>query len=188
MLCTSLFLSDQSSIGASEVAWLAAGNFSKEVEEFIRKREIEMRTSVPRISQEYIQHIQKKEEELGISMRKWDFEKFRDALKPRFPHFVSQVLKGSTSSFESKEISYRLPSFPVIRSTIRANLYLDFTIAYHKDSPNLGRIADYRHIIDASYCKFFLSDDSQQLNALSNINENLVGVPWRNFRKKFGEN
>ena len=44
----------------SEVAWLAAGNFSKEAEEFIRKREIEMRTSVPRISQEYIQHIQKK--------------------------------------------------------------------------------------------------------------------------------
>jgi hypothetical protein len=151
-----------------EVARLARGLFNEKARNFIAEREAEIRQNHPKFALDYIKGIKGNQ-----SDRLPTFEKVYLGLKDQIPNLIYQLVKRRVSLAEAHEIYHRIDSFTAIRSTVRANVYLSAICIIHQDVPGKDKIDDYRHIIEASYCDMFVTDDEQLSRTVPRINPDL---------------
>ena len=63
-----------------------------------------------------------------------------------------------------------------------ANMYLFFVQMTRKVVPATDKVDDHRHVIEASYCDAFITNDNQLLSNLGKINSHLEAISWRALR------
>lgn len=163
----------------TEIARLAAGTLDDRARRFITGREENIKANLPRLSENYLDHVKRTKYEghhPGLEIRTYDdvLTYFSDEL----PAMIHEILKGGINAIEAKELALRLDSFPALRSTVRANLYLCFIHIVHSTSPAKDKIDDYRHLIDASYSSAVITDDTQLHKTSPRINPTLNVLSW----------
>lgn len=67
-----------------------------------------------------------------------------------------------------------------------ANYYTLFVAVVHKNTPATDKIDDHRHVIDASYCDVFVTEDKQWLSNIRKINPGLKPIKWSTLGKNVG--
>jgi hypothetical protein len=167
-----------------EVLKLARGIFDEKAKAFIIERESKIRRENPIIAKSYIDKtINIREQKKQSKEHPQTFEQAFAELKSDFPNLIYRLLKGKVSQIEARELNMRLVSFPAIRTAAMANAYLTSILIIHGVAPGKDKIDDYRHLIEASYCDVFISDDNQLIKNIPQINPNIEVVEWKNFIK-----
>ncbi len=151
-----------------EVARLARGLFNEQARNFIVKREAEIQENHPKFALAYIE-----ETKCNQSDRFTTFEKVYSKSEDQIPKLIHQSVKVKISLTEAHEIYHRINSFPAIRSTVRANIYFYAICVTHQNVPGKDKNDDYRHVIEASYCDIFVTDDGQLSRTVPRINPDL---------------
>ena len=159
---------------ALEVREMARGKFSAKAEKFVRDREDRVTTGSVAQSRMYLQHIQAVRLSTTDSTPNFrTVEQVWDHFQPDIPQLIRDVLHGRISDAEARELHARLNEFPALRSAVRANVYYSAIHIIHQTTPAKDKLDDPRHVIDASYCSVFVSEDSQLKKRVSFINPDL---------------
>lgn len=163
------FLDELNLAATKQHVWrLASGFIDEELRNFISKREAEIRENHPKFALDYI------EETKRTKLKRFPtFEKFYIEKEDQIPALIYQSVKRKVTLPEAHEIYHRINSFPAIRSTVRSNIYLCWICINHQLVPGKDKNDDYRHIIEASYCDIFVTDDEQLSNTAPRINPDL---------------
>lgn len=151
---------------------------------FIETRENERRANEPLEDEGYLHRVRQVNKYNPNEYR--NIKTFEDALgyfDSRIPGFIVPILKGGVSNSEAKELYQRLDSFPSLRSVVRANLYLCFIIIRNEQHPSYDRVDDFRHVIDASYCDAFFTNDRQLSRTANCINPDITVFTWKEIMK-----
>jgi hypothetical protein len=158
-----------------EVARLASGTFDNRAKEFISGREANIRANYPQFAQSYIERVVQAKATNPEIIRK--IKTFQDAYNNfefEFPSMILEILRGKISKAAAPRMYRGIDSFPALRSTIRANLYISFLCIVHKVRPGFDKLDDYRHAIEASYCGTLVTGDRQLIHAVQYINPDLT--------------
>jgi len=99
------------------------------------------------------------------------------------PQIVKQILFGNAYASRSQEISRNLDRLPALKSTVMSNLYTIFIAVVHGEIPNTDKIDDHRHLIEASYCDVFVTEEKQLVKNVRRINPLLVAKKWSDIGK-----
>ncbi len=162
-----------------EIEKLSRGIFDATAEQFVATREKERRTNEPIESNQYLEQI--------LEMNRTEPGRFRgikvfgdalDYFKDAVPSIIQAGVRRDVSSFEAKELSLRLTSFPCIHSLVRANIYLCFIVIRNLTNPAYDRVDDFRQVIDASYCNAFVTNDGQLARTGNQVNTGLCMMRW----------
>lgn len=94
------------------------------------------------------------------------------------PELIEQILKGIASPIQALDMADKLNNFPLLKSVVMANLYLIFIAIVHKNTPATDKVDDHRHIIEASYCDVFVTEEKQLLSNAGKINSSLRPMKW----------
>jgi len=160
----------------TEVARLAAGYFDERADRFITTREQSKRLEFPVLASNYISRMR-----TGDARRlPKTYEELLQVASDDYPDIVLEILRpiNRVSVGEARELSARLDSFPGIRTTVRANLYLSFICLAYGEKPGFDKLDDYRHVIEASYCDALVVEDTQLGKTAPRLNPELSIVPW----------
>lgn len=106
------------------------------------------------------------------------FEDVSKYYENRIPELIEQILKGIASPSQALDMAGKLNNFPLLKSTVMANLYLIFIAIVHKNTPATDKVDDHRHIIEASYCDVFVTEEKQLLSNARKINSSLRPMKW----------
>lgn len=158
-----------------ELNKLANGNFDQNAENFIRKREQEIRKGDSIFMGSYLQHVRNVKKNNPSLFKK--LKTYNDIIahfSDKFPVYIIGILRGSVTRHEAILLSRNLDSFPTLQSVMRANLYFQFIMITEKKLPSSDKIDDYRHIIDASYSELFITEDTQLGRTVKKINPDLI--------------
>lgn len=162
-----------------EIEKLSRGIFDATAERFVATRETARRINERIESNKYLNQIlEMNRTEPG---RFGGIHVFGDALdyfKDAVPSIIQAGVRRDVSSFEAKELSLRLASFPCIHSLVRANIYLCFIVIRNLTSPAYDRVDDFRQVIDASYCDAFVTNDGQLARTGNHVNIDLCMMRW----------
>lgn len=156
-----------------EVRKMARG-FSAEAEQFVRAREKRVAEGSAAQSRMYLQHVQAVKSGPAGSMPTFrTVEQIWNHFQSDVPQLIREVLRGQISDAEAHELHARLNEFPVLRSTVRANVYYSAIHIIYQTIPAKDKLDDPRHVIDASYCCVLVSEDSQLKKRVKFINPDL---------------
>lgn len=105
--------------------------------------------------------------------------------KPLVPTIIHQILNelAIVSHDEAQDIAQKIGRFPCLEATVMANLYMVFIAIVPKVVPSEDKVNDHRHIIEASYCDAFISEDRQLLANVPRINGHLEPIKWSKIGK-----
>lgn len=157
-----------------EVLRLSQGLVSDRALQFIQAREADIRHNHPLHARFHMDQ--------GALTRRLktpkvkSFEDLVAMMENALPELIFQVLKRRVSRSEAKELSQRLDSFPTLRTTVRANLYLSFIAFVHVTQPAFDKLDDYRHVIEASYCDALITCDGQLNNTAPKLHPGLLRI------------
>ena len=163
------------SITKQEVERLARGICDEKARNFIVNREAALRDKHPKFASDYINILAFNEEHVF----KNSFRTFEDIyleLEDQMPELIYNFLNEKMQKVtlpEAHELYIGKDFFPAIRSTLRSHVYLCYICIKHKSVPRKDKIDDYRHIIEASYCDIFVTNDTQLSRTVSRINPDL---------------
>jgi len=158
----------------AEVQRLSMGIFDDTAEQFIRKRQAEIELDHPIAGQAYIAHIhsvRSNNEAQNINLK--TFEDVLSYFQPQIPDAIYERMKGRITQSEAKEIAKRLDYFHAIRSTVMADVYLNFICIVHGNTPGFDKLDDYRHVIESSYSDALITGDNQLYKSANKINPNI---------------
>jgi len=172
---------DQLNLAATkhEVERLACGIFDEKARNFIARREEDVKVNHPRFASDYITQIKQtanKPQFKKKSLR--TFDQVYAELENQIPDLIYRSLNGKVSLPEALELAKRMSSFPAIRSTARSHAYLSAICIIHKDVPGRDKLDDYRHIIEASYCDVFVTNDGQLSRTIPHIDPDQTVLLW----------
>jgi hypothetical protein len=158
-----------------EVTRLASGIFDNRAEGFIRGREANIRANYPQFAQSYIERVvQAKATNPEIVRKVKTFQDAYNIFEFEFPPMIVELLHGKINKAAASRMFRKIDSFPALRSTIRANLYISFLCIIHKVRPGFDKLDDYRHTVEASYCDVLVTGDKQLIHAVKYINPDLT--------------
>jgi len=169
-----------------ELNKLANGYFDQKAERFIRKREHEIKNDDSILLKSYLNHVKnvrKNNPSLFKSIK--TFNNIVSYFSNKVPEYIIEILENSVTKDEAIEISNKLESFPALRSTIRANLYYQFIMITQITLPSSDKVDDYRHVIDASYSKSFLTKDRQLGRTVKKINPDLQVIYFEDIFSEY---
>lgn len=158
---------------------LAMGVFDDKARQFISSRDINFKKEHPITGQENIK----------IFLDNPPVEKlhsFEDVVKyyeGDIPILIKQILKDVVSSDEAKGMAGNIDQFPCLKATVMANFYMTFIAVVHKDVPATDKVDDHRHIIEASYCDVFVTEEKQLLANVPRINSRIKPIKWSTIGK-----
>jgi len=111
------------------------------------------------------------------------FEEVLKYYETEIPAWIEQILKGVASPNRAKDIAGKINSFPSLKSNVMANLYMVFIAVVYKSVPATDKVDDHRHVIDASYCDAFVTEEKQLLSNIRKINSDLKPIKWSTIGK-----
>lgn len=165
---------------AREISKFSNGVFDEEAQTFITKRDEEFKTEHAILGQYNIELFQKEKPKVKLKT----FEDVVSYYKDGIPQIIEQILTGVADARQSHEISKNLDRFPALKSTVMANLYTIFIAIVHQEIPGTDKIDDHRHIIEASYCDLFVTEEKQLLKNVQKINPSLTAKKWSDIGKR----
>ena len=160
-----------------EIVKLANGKFDDRARSFIQTRDKNFRRDHPIIGQTNLEGFKKKPPDKKLRT----FEEVFNYYESHIPIFVEQMLNATPA--QASGIAERIDEFPLLRSIVRANLYLVFVAVAHKATAATDKIDDHRHVIDASYCDIFVTEERQLLSNVRKLNPDLEPVKWSTLGK-----
>lgn len=163
----------------AKLAKLAAGVFDERARSFIESRERRFRADHPQIAKNNIRAFA----ESPPQNRVRTFEEFIAYFSNGQPEVVVQIFKGKLSLEQAAAVIASVERYPAIRAAVLANMYLFFVQMVQKVTPATDKVDDHRHVIEASYCDAFISNDNQLLSNLAKINPRLEPISWGAIRK-----
>ena len=84
-----------------------------------------IRDNYPQETQAYIERIiQVRTQNRSVFSKLKTFEDVRKVFEADIPSMICQILRKRVTKSEALELSYGLDSYPVLRSSVHANLYL----------------------------------------------------------------
>lgn len=158
----------------SEIDKLSRGIFDSRAKIFIQNREHSFRSDHVTISANNIQIFK----ENTPQRRLRNFEDVILYYRDSFPLLVKTILNDMPTESVAHKIAENLDSYPAIRSAVRANMYLFFIQLVSKVVPATDKVDDHRHLIEASYCDVFVTQEKQLLNNVQKINPKLKAISW----------
>ncbi len=160
-----------------EIREMAAGRIEVRGTEFISRRQSSISRDRPRFISRQLGQIEA--DIASGAKRPKTFEQAFAMLDWAVPTIISQSLRGRVTASEAVAIHARLDSFPAIRSTVRANLYLWAVPWMNNVGASRDKTDDLRHVIEASYSDVFVTGDRQLANTVPSIHPNLRVLTWR---------
>ena len=94
---------------------------------------------------------------------------------------IRTALHDAVSTSEAQNLAARIDQFPALRSTVNANIYLNFVAIGQGQIPSFDKVDDFRHVIEASYCDTSVTDDRRLLNQTASINPSLTVLSARSL-------
>jgi hypothetical protein len=162
-----------------EVERLACGIFDENAQNFIARREEDIKKNHPRFASDYIAQIKQIADKPQFRKRSLrTFDQVYSEMENQIPDLIYRSLSGKVSRSEALELSKRMSSFPAIRSTARSHAYLSAICIIHRNIPSRDKIDDYRHIIEASYCDVFVTNDGQLSRTIPHIDPDQTVLLW----------
>lgn len=162
-----------------EVERLALGIFDQNAGSFIARLEEDIKENHPRLALDYIAQVEQTAKKPQFEKKRFrTFEQVYLELEPQIPDLIYCFLNGKVSHSEAQELAQRMVSFPAIRSTTMSQIYLSAICIMHGDVPSRDKLDDYRHVIEASYCDVFITNDGQLSRTVPRINPDLSVLLW----------
>ena len=158
------------------VTRLAAGESDDEAVAFTRRREGEIDRS-RREDQQNVDRLVEARREGHLPAFK-TFEELVEYFRDDVPNLIRRRFKDRIDIVDARRFAARLDEFPVVRTVVRADLHFMFIRAVQGQVPSRDKTADYRHVIDASYCHGILVDDGKLFRKVPVLNPHLRAVPW----------
>lgn len=165
---------DRKSDTLHEVGKLARGIFDERARSFIESRESRFRSDHSQLSQNNILVFAKN----APKSRVRTFEDFTACFSDGRPEVVVQLFKGRLSPEQAVAVIASIELYPAIDAAVRANMYLFFVQMVQKVIPATDRVDDHRHVIEASYCDAFITNDIPLLRNLGKVNPRLEPISW----------
>jgi hypothetical protein len=164
----------------TEVAKFARGIFDDRARSFIESREKRFRADHPQISQNNIRAFAKDPPKNKVRT----LEEFTAYYKNGQLEVVVQIFGGKLTLEQAEAVIASIERYPAMRAALMANMYLFFVQMTQKVPPATDKVDDHRHVIEASYCDAFITNDNQLLNNLGKINPRLKPVSWGALRQR----
>ena len=73
-------------------------------------------------------------------------------------------------------IAAAIDHYPAIRTSVYYWWNAEFICLAHGRAPSVDKVDDYRHVVEASYCDVFVSNDGQLLRSVSRLHPTLAPV------------
>ncbi len=162
-----------------EIMKFSEGVFDDEARNFITSRDEQFKQDHPEIGVENINAFVNDPPKQNLR----SFEDVVEYYKGGIPELVTQILAGNISAQQAARVANNLNDFPILRSIVMANIYLFFVAITHKNVPAKDKVDDHRHVIEASYCDAFLTEESQLLSNVRKINPDLEPIQWSTIGK-----
>jgi hypothetical protein len=114
----------------------------------------------------YIKHIESVRTSKGAMLSTiQSLDDMRAQYIPQFPQMIQEItnpyLTDKLLDIEAERIARNLSSYPTIRTSIMANLYLMLVCIRNGTRPSRDKIHDHKHVINASYCQVFITEEKQ---------------------------
>lgn len=74
-------------------------------------------------------------------------------------HLIHAICEKCLNETLSLKLINNINKFKVIKTAIRANLYMSYIARQNKCPPSFDKNDDFRHLIDAALCTYFVTDD-----------------------------
>lgn len=121
-----------------------------------------------------------------IGIRESNQRKFTGRLNCKMSLFsggTSQTLKKHPGLNPTviKMLTSKLDDLPALRTAVRANIYWSWIHIDTEKPPAPDRVDDARHIVDASYSDFFISNDERQIKLVAKLNPTLTAYTWKDL-------
>jgi hypothetical protein len=161
-----------------DVRKLRAGILSTYMREIIETREADIAANAPKNDALYLRQVDELRVQYPGKVRR--FSTYEDVLirfAPDAHRFVKAGVNRSRrliSADEARRIANRIDEFPTIRSVVRAHMYLLFHCLVHRTGAARDKLGDYRHVVEAAYCKALATADRRLAKTIPKINPELL--------------
>ncbi len=165
-----------------EVTRLASGALLETGRTFIAKREAEIHANFPGMCAGFIAQV---DEVRTISPETFKllrtFEDVLEKFETDVPSLIEKILRGLATPSEAKGLAKKLGSYPALRASVRANLYVTSVCITTKRRPGFDKLDDNRHAIDAAYFNALVTNDKQLANNAPKIAPGLETLSWEDI-------
>ncbi|VEB39078.1 Uncharacterised protein [Legionella sainthelensi] len=134
------------------------------------------------ISEKWCRYISTRESEIINNQNIWNhlfqrsqmknFETFFQTIiddRKNIIFIIQELCNKQLNLVEAESLMLKLDQFKAIKTAIRANLYMNFHAIKFKKPPSKDKTDDFRHLIDASLCTYFVTDDERLKNNIPSI-------------------
>jgi hypothetical protein len=102
------------------------------------------------------------------------FGQFEDFFRGDLPRFVACLPGLSLSIDQADAIAAEINLYPAIRTTVYFWCNVMFICIKDGRAPSVDKVDDYRHVVEASYCDAFITNDGQLLRSISRLHPSLT--------------
>jgi len=155
-----------------EITKLSKGVFDENARNFVTSRDEKFKKENVEIGKRNVEIFL----EDPPNKRLRSFDDILAYYKPMIPVLIEQLLPINND--QASEIAARIDEFPTLKSIVMANFYMVFIAVVHKVPPASDKVDDHRHVIEASYCDAFITEERQLLSNIEFINSNLEPIKW----------
>jgi hypothetical protein len=74
---------------------------------------------------------------------------------------INEICQETLNKFYAEKLIFKINDLLVIKTAIRANLYMSYLARKYKSAPSKDKTDDFRHLIDASLCSYFVTDEKK---------------------------
>jgi hypothetical protein len=158
------------------VTGLAAGETNAKAIEFTKHRE----QAIARNREEDQQHVDRLQRARlhGELPNFKTFQQLLDYHHNDIADLIQRRFQGRINADDARRFAQRLDQFPALRTAVRADLHFMFIRAATAQVPSRDKTADYRHVVDASYCAAIVIDDKKLLRKVALLNPQLRAIAW----------
>jgi hypothetical protein len=161
-----------------EIRRLRAGILSTQMREIIETREADIAANFQNNDALYIRQVDELRAQYPGQVRR--FRTYQDVLTqfdPDLHRFVEVNInryRRLVSPDEARRIAHRIDEFPAIRSLVRTHFYFLFHCLANHIGAGRDKLGDYRHVVEASYCKALSTADGRLTKVAPRINPDFL--------------
>mgnify|MGYP000107864537 CR=1 FL=1 len=156
----------------AEILKLSEGDFDENARRFVISRDKSFKVDNAEIGKRNVEIFLNDPPQKRLR----SFDDILDYYTPMIPVLIEQLLPLNNS--EASELAAQIDNYPMLKSIVMANLYMVFIAIAHKVTPAPDKTDDHRHVIEASYCDAFITEEKQLLSNIKYINSKLNPIKW----------
>lgn len=160
-----------------EVDKLADGRINVRFVELLLDRQRVKFKEWPASMEKYLAELKKLRRNFPGNVRRFrTFEQVEAFFRPDLARFVAGLDGLSLSIDEAEAIAAAIDRYPAIRTSVYFCWNALFICLVDGRVPSVDKVDDYRHVIEASYCDVFVSNDNQLLRSIPRLHPTLAAL------------